>query len=505
MTYPSIYFRKKIKGPYGAGNDLVKYDWYVNGNLEESGNGRSLNAGFLTLAEGIAAAGVGATIWVERLYDGTPYRESLLPDTGQKIYSSGVYDHVAKTWSKGARISGADVIANATFAKTGGLTYVYEKSVEFDTTGVNTWIRVWEDDVSFTLVANAAACDATAGTYFISSHTASPATLYVHASDDSDVTANGKVYEFNKRTNVIEFTANAGITIQGIEALRGNNNNGSFCCGRNATVSHCKFTDGTKHNAFFKQDTTVTDCLAYDAYYAAQGSSMVVVADTNPSGAAVVFTRVDCVMPVYDATIAGFFFEVVSGGSYTSVTFTNCDCSKVTTGFSGAGANAVVVSGCTAADGLKGIQLNSAAPWTVSNCTFSGTNNTQAAINSDGATLTITNTTLTSSHASPLILYGTNNSVTVSCTGCTFNLSNANAVGIYLTGTGINLTVNNCEFNGPGDLIMGDIQTGAGGDTYVGDNNHFDDATPRFRWAGGWVDFATWKTNTGQDTNSTAG
>lgn len=203
MIYPDIRFRRNRKGIYGPGNDLVKYDWYVNGNLSESGNGRSLNGGFLTIAEAMAAAGPGATIWIERLYDGTPYRETLTaPGSNSGLYSSGVYDEKTKTWSKGAIISGADIIDNSLFTQAAAPnTNVYTIAVTVET-GATQFVNYFEDDAYLSRVTDIATCQATPGSYYVSGESGA-ITVGFHPSDSSDPITNGKVYEYTKRIHAI--------------------------------------------------------------------------------------------------------------------------------------------------------------------------------------------------------------------------------------------------------------------------------------------------------------
>lgn len=497
VTSFPIYFRKRIPGPFGNQPAIPAYKWYVDSvNGSDTNTGESETEAFQTIAKLLTVWQPEQSVGFAR---GSHWREGMniaLDGVGLYAYGTGA----------APILDGSDVIDNATFSLSAGKSFTYEKTITFDSPGLNTWLNLFEDDNTLTYQTSSANVESNPGSYYVTSHTAGTATLYVHATDSSDVSTNNKIYEFNKRTDVLDFYDSANVTVDVIETRRSNNNNGSFVAGRGATASNCTWRDGTKHNAFFRQDTVVTDCQAIDAYYGSQGSSMVVVADTSPSGATVSFTRVDCTMTTYDATVSGFFWEVVVGGSYVSITFDGCECTNVTTAFSGSGALAVNVTDSPASGGARGAQINDSNPWIIDNCLWKGTNDAIVAINAANANVTVRNgSDLESSHASPLTVYGTNNGISVTVEDSTIRLSNANAVGIYLTGAGISITNNRNLFAGPGDLILGDVETGAGGDTYVGDNNHYADATPRFRWAGAFVDFATWKTNTGQDANSTAG
>ena len=279
MRYPSIFFRRRapVKTP------PIPYDWYVDGDIAVSGNGKTSGGAFKTLAELQAVAASSERIWIEKIDDGSPYRDELDLSAlnNVSIYSSQVltpgYDAggflISMTiQTDGAKIDCRDIIANATFAKTGGQTNVYEKSVTFQSGVTDAHVKVWEDGTPLTLVASVAACDGAAGSYYIADHSTSPQTVYVHASDSSDVTANGKQYEYNPRPNALLLGANC--TVQGITTAGNMNGSGSLVAGSGLTGSHFVCADGTKHNLYHGEGFTLSDFWLHNAYWKGSGATL---------------------------------------------------------------------------------------------------------------------------------------------------------------------------------------------------------------------------------------
>lgn len=102
-------------------------------------------------------------------------------------------------------IDGFESVSAGGWAKTGGLTYVYERShtPEEDPATQGAYV-VLEDGIALVGVADSAACDALSGSFSAPAMSASgPYTVYIHASDDSDPTSNGKTYEIVTRGGIV--------------------------------------------------------------------------------------------------------------------------------------------------------------------------------------------------------------------------------------------------------------------------------------------------------------
>jgi hypothetical protein len=409
---------------------------------------------------------------------------------------------LVKAYGTGAPplLDALSAIAAVAWSKTGGRTFVYQATVTFTTPGTNTWLRVWEDDVSMVRVSDVATCDATANSYVPSSDTVSPATLYVHASDGTNPGVNGKLYEFNSRNNGYTSYGVSGCRIIGVNTRRGNDNNGSLVVGRSSTVVNCIAYEGTKHNIFLREGCLFPNVSAYEAYYAGGGSSMFVLADTSPTGLSVCFENCSCENPTYDSSIAGFFWEAITSGSYSSVNFVNCNGNNISTLFSGSGTAHVNISVSIGTGLGVGLRMDAASTYIVDQVDWSGSSDRIIGYNIAGATLILSNSTLTSSHASPLIIYGTNNNSTCTLYNVIF-VGNANTVAYYNTGDSQVFTATYCSVPHPANYAWADL---GAGDTIVSDYNFYHTGIS-FKNNGGWVNVANWITNTGQDAHSTVG
>ena len=171
--------------------ETILFDWYVDSvNGDDGNDGRAPSRAFKTIAR-LEAAPLAEydKVGVAR---NSNFREQLdiaIDNLTVADYGTGslpVFDASA-------------IAANATFTKTGGRTNVYEITVSPDVDGVTTFINVWENDSFLTLATDVANCDATPGSYYVTSHVVAPLTIYVHASDSSDVRTNNKDYEHGQR------------------------------------------------------------------------------------------------------------------------------------------------------------------------------------------------------------------------------------------------------------------------------------------------------------------
>lgn len=130
-------------------------------------------------------------VWNFR-YDGYWREEILLPRNFMTVQAFEV-------GTSRPTFDASDSLLNASFTLVGGTTNCYQitsKLLEFTPL---VYPMVWENGVQLTQVASTGLCDSTPGAFLWSSTTSSPITIYIHATDSSNVITNGFLYEYNAR------------------------------------------------------------------------------------------------------------------------------------------------------------------------------------------------------------------------------------------------------------------------------------------------------------------
>jgi len=195
------------------------------------------------------------TIYVAR---GTVFREFM--DLKE------VNDITIRDYGTGSRpvFDAADTARNSLFTKRAGSKYVYAiswKNNFGDNTDVSQY-SIWENGKRLKRTSSIEECNNSAGSFFAATITqpAGTDTLLVHASDSSDVTTNGKLYEIARRSKGIETGDNC--RIYNMHTRRNGSNDGSFKSGLNSYVYGVLAEDGVKHN-FFMASGTAENCMAW--------------------------------------------------------------------------------------------------------------------------------------------------------------------------------------------------------------------------------------------------
>lgn len=295
----------------------VAYDWYVDSvNGLDTNTGKGASSAFQTIAKLLTVYQAGQTAALRR---GSEFRETLtVPGAGCTVTAYGA----------GARpvLDCADTLSAGGWTPTVGQPNVYERSLTHDGNGITTWPRCWEDGVNMVRAASVVACQATAGTYFPSSDTASPFTLYIHPTGDGDPAVNGKTYEYSARSYGL--LSNYDVTVTGIHTKRNLSFSGSLVIqpvAGGATLTDCAATDGCSHNCYVTPAATITNCLFQDAYYAANTSTYLVLNGNNGAGENAIISG--CSFVTTAASINSAFNGALNahrniGGSYGTVTVT---------------------------------------------------------------------------------------------------------------------------------------------------------------------------------------
>lgn len=389
MRYQGIWFTKE---PLKQTVPIFIYDWYVDSVYgSDSNDGLNPFGAFKTIAKLLTVWQPGESVGMA---SGSHWREEMVyPGAYSKVYAYG---------TGGTPILDAsDVALNASFSKTAGQTNVYEITVEIDSpVGYSNWINIWEDDVNMLYVTSVANCDATPNSFYKTAESGT-VTLYVHASDSSDVTANGKEYTFSKRRTGARM-AYVGCHIEGIRTQKNLQADGSLLFNPSCTGTDCWAYFGSKHNVYYGEDCVLTRVHAVDANYNASSTYFVLNQDT-PTGLGAYL--VECTATKTQAASAGSAYTGFHGhnnvsGSFGTVNHINCTVTGMEKGFTMNNADIVNWVNCTTTGlGICGYNPRfSGTVYTIDGGThvISGSDSNQVVfIDSAGTTVNIQNCTFT--------------------------------------------------------------------------------------------------------------
>lgn len=335
----------------GGGGPHVR--WYVDSvNGDDANTGRSPASALKTIAA-LATKPIktNQTIYLAR---GSLWREYLdLSSTGLNVAAN------VRAYGTGDRpvLAGDDVASNAAFSKTAGRTNVYQ--IAWSTDGVAGTVRhcIWEDGVRLKRVANAAAVDATPGTFYAPDPTAGPDTIYMHAYDSSDPATNGKLYEMSKRVSALRSNLYGG-SLFSIEGRRST----AFPVTSYTYGEDLIGREGKWHNIWF--EGTCKGCQAIEAEpppgYG--GGTMFVSFPSTVSAASRPAICDGCIAQDSggaDTGLLGYYAHTDGGSTWAALVFRNCVADGVSTGFGGANAAKILVDGCTVKNSKYGVSAAS--------------------------------------------------------------------------------------------------------------------------------------------------
>ena len=391
-------------------------------------------------------------------------------------------------------LDGADVITG--WAKTGGYTNVYDKSL----TGlaVQQHQTVWENGVKLVRVASIAACDATAGSFYVTDTFTNGGaySVYVNATGSGNPNVNGKTYECAQRLYSV-FLGDSGI-IDGIRGGRQAHNDGSLKVSLDSTISNCVAYGGYQHN-FFINTGTVNKCYAYDCEI---GYDFVGISTGSSVGKSVTFSN--CIA-FHDTSCTGpgFFLH---GETYSSATYLN---NKVYNH-----ANGIDVSGFRGTITITDLEFEQVGAFPTGRAVslastealggIASINKLRSSITGTdgivyaygtlaGDTINVYDSELSVAGASLTVRNGAG---TMNIDQCTFNCAGGGAYGPYDDFGAINMS--RTILTGTG-LVNG-INTEVGSKIGRFSNNVFFGMT-NFRYKGSTYDFATWKSIVGDTTS----
>jgi hypothetical protein len=311
--------------------------WYVDavtGN--DANNGRSAGSAFATIAAVLPQIAAGDSVGLAR---GSQWREQFtVPADQVQVIAYGSGDSPLLDCS--------DPIGSQAWSKTPGETATYQCSITHDIATGKTFIGCWENGTLLQWQTTVAAVNSTPGSYTLSDTSyspASPVTLYVHASDGSNPTTNGKLYEYSSRSFGLTATGMTGCTIQGIDTRRNMHNDGSLILGPFNNAIDCVASEGQYHNVFVSQGCSLTNVVANGAFHPqAMG---LFIWDPVANGENLYFENCQALLANYVPGMGGGFGGHGTGALGT-VTFKNCTVQNCDLGFAGNIATSMIVTGC---------------------------------------------------------------------------------------------------------------------------------------------------------------
>lgn len=258
-----------------AGGAFPFFNYYVDSvNGDDANNGLGPGTAFRTISRVLSAVGSqpNESIGLAR---GSVWKEELLlsanPGTTLASYGAGTMP----------LIDAGDTISPVSFTPTAGSPSTYQAALVFTgPTGVEQRL-VWENNKNLIQVADIATVSSTPGSFFFDSYTAPSSIVYVHTSDGSDPSTNGRTYDYTKRFYGINIVGD-NVTINGIRTRRQRNNNGSVVImGDHGLLENGIAEDGHKHAAYMQESATISRYIFRNAYNGIDGFPNLVVFNKN--------------------------------------------------------------------------------------------------------------------------------------------------------------------------------------------------------------------------------
>jgi len=444
-------------------------DWYVDSVAgDDAYGGKSPARAFKTLAKLMTVLQANQRVGLAM---GSHWREQLTVSVEAvtvEAYGSG----------DAPLLDCCDVAANAAWTKTAGRTNVYQITLSTNYTASEpTFRRAWENGTRLTLATDLAACDATAGTYYVATHDAASVTWYVHATDNSAVTSNGKVYEVNVRNSGFYAWATTAVNVTGIAARRNAANNGAIVIGAACSATDCAVSDGSKHHYLGRRGSNFTRCLASGAYYGSNTSTAFVINDDSPAGENSTLEACTVTMPVYSELMTGFYGHHNVAGNFGTLTIRDCSVTNCFAGVSAQHCDSTVIVNLTCAEVRYALNYSDAANVTVSGLTHTASAAIAARTlnNSAAITITIDGLVATIADAQTAVIYSSaaSNITLRNSTITTSKAATANQTHVNLTSAAAVFTASGNAHRAPNVASGPYIYFIAAGATIASNNNRF--------------------------------
>lgn len=505
-------------------------NWFV-----DQVNGLDTNLGnseffpFKTLAAAKTAVGSKTNQRIA-LKCGSVWKEELSIGTA----GSGINGTTLLSYGTGAQpfIDGSEAIPNVNFTLASGQTVTYQANVTLQGAAgggapATEQRLVWEDGRFLLQATSIANCEATAGSFFYSSGTSSTPTIYVHASDGSNPSLNGKLYEFNCRFVCVDLYGD-NCRASNIRTRRQRANNGSLNLnGDYCWFINCTMEDGHKHASLTWEGGGYVGCTFKNAYNGTSGSPNFLVFN-KPTGTSKGLTVQGCAFTV-DVNVIPNSSSVLQAGVSSVI----CHCNSGDFGLLSASGNrhngpcsgyvpqnitgitvdgdifseAIGMGSCSD-PGVVALIRNTS--FTIAGAVLSGGDGHAFACNPSSGRATVTYENCSFSTATYEPVWFKNSNVDYTLTNCQITAGNTGTrfphglIRFSTTATGCTLTLNGCTLTA--GISAESFYNLASDTTYVGNNNTFIKATSA-HWQRANVDVATtlsgWQSASGQDAGST--
>lgn len=454
----------------------------VNGSDASACTGTGSNA-CQTIGHLLSLVGSSANQTIG-LAKGSYWREQFLLGT----QGSPINGTTIAAYGSGATpiLDGADVFANATFTLNSGI--VYQHAITIGSGSSANFPKCYENwsagNNPLTFQTSIANVQATPGSYYIPSVATNNGqapggadTVYISASNSSNVITNGKTYECEQRSFGLSLAGGGTLTVNGIEARRASAHDGVMPIYNTgtATLTGVIARLGGFHNMLVEPGATLNQPQLIDGYlFGSYGApSLLVVFHSGSS------------------TSAGYTVNGGGTASGTAATFTN----NITNGAiplgmlvhtdgTGMGAgliNAVKITAPAAFDGLSTEGAESS--YTVQNSYF---NNLRNAISTSDASTTISGNQSISTYTNHSHVLVPTAGLTVAITNNLFcsafgNVGSVQHGMVYITANSTITYTGNKSYTGqttfPGDQNVAHIKSsGAGAASITRNSNFFDEA-----------------------------
>jgi hypothetical protein len=369
-------------------------------------------------------------------------------------------------------------------------------------TTTSIFTNVWVNGAYLSRVVDQAACDSTPGSYTLSESSTST-TLYIHPPGSTNPTSDGKLYEVSVRGHGLLAQNRSGTVVYGIHTLKNLSNNGSMWLGTNSRVYNSRASWGGKHNLFVRGGSIVEDTVVDEAYY---GSSPVILAvyyEATGPGTDVTFRRVRALSSV--GIVGSGIGGHTSSGNFGTILCDSCYAGgleaatgNTSAGFNFADATAVSLVNCSTAETV-GTSVAVNVPTTITGGTFLAKTVGFRVI---GATLSASNVTITMGNGTaPSAIRSLEAGSSINIQDSTITVTGAGGWMFQLTGAGMTLTATGNTYVSDG---FGWYDFSAQGYSGVTSNNNiFQQTGKQMRYGNVVYSLAEWRTNTGQDLNST--
>jgi hypothetical protein len=415
----------------------------VNGN--DSNSGLSPSQAFKTIAH-LTSADAAKPINTWKLAANSVWHEQItVPRNNMTIeaYGTGTMP----------LLDASDPISSAAWTKTSGETYTYQITASPPLNNGATWVNVWENGAFLTYASSVAGVDATAGSYYVTSETSSPITLYVHPVGNTNPESDGNLYEYTNRQfgitgNGESSPAVTNTTVNGIWTRRNLHNDGSITLGRYSHLINSRASDGGKHNALVADGATVLNSKFDGAYYNSQATFMLVLYDygsfvSKPS----LFSGLTFSLPSVQVGSEAMGSHTDGTTNLAQLTINNSSATNLSSGISVANMLSLVINGGS----------------------YSASGTSVAAITTSAATTSVSNVSISLNGAARAIQDGSSiPSWNLTLANVSINASSTGAMAIYSGNANESFNIQGSTVTGPiGDVLYGN---GSGTSVYARNN-----------------------------------